>query len=138
MSSASTYINRRRVLVEASITKVQYPGKIENKNPLLPVRNCYPNYSVLRYSVRRCCRFISEPEPVTGLGCILDAGNYDTEATIILDGGSSTTNATFILDGISYCVSGILEGGNSSSEFSQILDGGNALTESTNVLDGGN
>ncbi len=52
--SSSWYTNKLRVLAEAENTKVQYPGRIENTNPLLPVKNCTPNFNTLNYVIVKC------------------------------------------------------------------------------------
>lgn len=161
MSSAAWYINKRRVLAEASLTKIEYPGRIENINPLLPVRNCSPNYSVISYIDNVCCK-PSKPVPIVPppvLGCNLDGGNSLSGPSIILDGNGSST----ILDGNGYCVAPFscnLDAGNSSTvptmifdgngasfildgnglciTFANFIDGGNALPNTGPVLDGGN
>ena len=55
MSSAACYTNKRRVLAESSLTKVQYPGRIANNNDvILSVQNCSPNFEVLNYTKPVC------------------------------------------------------------------------------------
>ena len=62
MSSAACYTNKRRVIAEASLTKVQYPGKVAvNNDVILSVRNCSPDFSVLHYfkpvcNLKRCSK----------------------------------------------------------------------------------
>lgn len=56
MSSAACYINKKRILAESGITKVQYPGRIaNNNNVILSVQNCSPNYNILNYISKNCC-----------------------------------------------------------------------------------
>lgn len=100
--SSAWYTNRKRVLAEAALTKVQYPGKIAVNNAILSVQNCQPNFSVLDYTPLVNCSKCKLPNPVIpepSLGDILDGGNYTTESTTILDGGNYTTESTTILDG---------------------------------------
>ena len=100
--SSAWYTNKRRVLAEAALTKVQYPGRIANTNPILPVQNCQPNFSILNYVVPTNCRKYKSCAPVVEeptLGSILEGGDYTTESTTILDGGNYTTESTTILDG---------------------------------------
>ena len=102
MSSAACYTNKRRVIAEASITKVQYPGKIANNNDvILSVQNCSPNFDDMRYYThllcRKNCHKPGPPEPL--FGDILEGGNGSTEPTLFLDGGSGTTESTTIFDG---------------------------------------
>lgn len=54
MPSAACYTNKRRVLAEASVTKVEYPGKIAVNNGALSVRNCSPDFQVLSYTKPVC------------------------------------------------------------------------------------
>lgn len=50
MSSAASYINKIRVETIAKNTKVEYPGKVaKNIQPLSPVCNQIPNFTVLSY-----------------------------------------------------------------------------------------
>ena len=102
MSSAACYTNKRRVIAEASITKVQYPGKIANNNDsILSVQNCSPNFATLAYYThiicRKNCHKPGPPEPI--LDNILEGGSGPDEFTTILDGGNGTTESTTILDG---------------------------------------
>jgi hypothetical protein len=100
--SSAWYTNRKRVLAEAALTKVQYPGRVAVNNVILSVQNCQPNFSVLDYIPPVNCRKYKSCNPVVPeptLGSILDGGNYTTESTTVLDGGNYTTESTTILDG---------------------------------------
>lgn len=55
MPSAACYINKRRVIAEASVTKVQYPQQIAVQNTLLPSENCSRNFATLNYTFKNCC-----------------------------------------------------------------------------------
>lgn len=55
MSSAACYTHKKRVIAEASITKVQYPGRVANNNDsILSVKNCSPNYLQILYQPKKC------------------------------------------------------------------------------------
>ena len=47
--SAQAYTNRRRILAEAAVLKVQYPKYIATKNNLTAAIDCNQNYSELVY-----------------------------------------------------------------------------------------
>ena len=105
MSSAACYTNRRRVLAEASVTKVQYPGRVAtNNDTILSVRNCSPDYDIMNYvTTKPCCvsPIVVPPEPPQPpvISGILDGGNFTTQSMNILDGGNYATESTTILDG---------------------------------------
>jgi hypothetical protein len=100
--SAQGYTNRRRVLAEVGVQKVQYKKFIAvNRNPLAATINCDPNFSPIVYKDICMCPFNgygpsipSPPQPST-----YDGGNYATQSSNILDGGSSATNSTNVLSG---------------------------------------
>lgn len=99
MSSAACFTNRRRVIAESSLTKVQYPGKIASENPLLPVRNCSPNFSILQYVDNvRCKVLCSAAAPPEGI-ITYDGGNYESSGSNTFDGGDYATESTTILEG---------------------------------------
>jgi len=47
--SSQAYTNRIRVLAEASVIKVQYPGRIATDNKLSAAINCSPNFTTITY-----------------------------------------------------------------------------------------
>lgn len=55
MSSAACYINKRRVIAEASLIKVQYPRQVAVQNTLLPAENCARDFRTLNYAFKNCC-----------------------------------------------------------------------------------
>jgi hypothetical protein len=55
MPSAACYTNKRRVIAEASLTKVQYPRQIAVQNTLLPTENCSRNFITLNYQFKNSC-----------------------------------------------------------------------------------
>lgn len=55
MPSAACYTNKRRVIAEASLTKVQYPRQIAVQNTLLSTENCERNFTPLTYIFKNCC-----------------------------------------------------------------------------------
>ena len=59
-ASGGSYTHRKRIIAEASNTKVQYKGSIANSLPLSPAINCSSNFSVLSYTNNpNCnCRFL--------------------------------------------------------------------------------
>lgn len=103
MSSAACYTNKRRILAQASVTKVQYPGRIAvNNDSIFSVINCNSDYDTIDYiTTKPCCvsPIVVPPQPPPSFSDILDGGNYITESTDILDGGNYTTESGTILDG---------------------------------------
>ena len=97
MSSAACFTNRRRVIAEASLLKVQYPGKIASENPLLPVQNCRPDFSVLTYVDNIPCKKYYPADRLQV--AVYDGGNYSTSASDVLEGGNYATESTTILEG---------------------------------------
>lgn len=96
--STQAYTNKRRILAEASLRKVQYPGSIGlNNTPLYASINCNPDFNELTYSAKTCCTKVGSAPP--GLSSILDGGNGRTLSTIVLNGGNATTNSNEIFDG---------------------------------------
>jgi hypothetical protein len=130
--SAQAYTNKLRLLAEAGVTKVQYPGRIAlNKNPILSTSNCSPDFSVINYIPNpRCCVYSQKNIPVIDL-CI------DT-----LDGGLSQTNGYIIYDGNCKSNCYIISGGDSNTSITCenitileiVYDGGSASTASTTFL----
>jgi len=61
--SAQAHTNKMRILAEASLVKVQYPGKVGlNNNPIYSTINCSPDFRVLKYSSKPvCCNIVSIP-----------------------------------------------------------------------------
>jgi hypothetical protein len=127
--SAQAYTNKLRVLAEAAVTKVQYPGRIAlNKNPILSTINCSPNFSIIDYvPIPRCCVY----SPPLTIICV------DT-----LDGGMSQTIAFIAYDGNCLDTCYVLSGGNSNTTtacentiiMTIVFDCGNASTDSTTFL----
>jgi hypothetical protein len=100
--SAQAYTNRRRVLAEVGVQKVQYKKFIaENRNPLAATINCDPNFSPIIYKDICTCPFngYGTPIPSPTQPSTYDGGNYTTQSSNILDGGSSATNITNVLSG---------------------------------------
>lgn len=126
--SAQAYTNKLRILAEAAITKVQYPGRIAlNKNPILSTINCSPDFSVIDYvPIPKCCVF----NPLNNI-CI-----------DILDGGMSQTIGYIIYDGNCLDICYVLSGGNANTEticqnttiLTIVFDCGSASTDSTTFL----
>jgi hypothetical protein len=50
-----SYTHRKRILAEASNTKVQYKGSIANSLPLNPAINCNSNFSSIVYTNNPNC-----------------------------------------------------------------------------------
>lgn len=101
--SAQCYINKRRVLAEASLRKTQYPGSIGvNNNPIYASINSKPDFTELLYIINRCCvKFHqSYSEPITPkIFLILKGGRSTTMSNGIIDGGNTLTNSYDIIDG---------------------------------------
>ena len=105
--SAQSYTNKRRVLAEASLQKVQYPGNIGlNNNPILATRNCSPDFQSLIYKPICGCDFTGKgiPPVKPPIVCIN-----------ILSGGGAGTIAYILYDGNCISVCSILSGGDSTT-----------------------
>lgn len=96
MPSAACYTNKRRVIAEASITKVQYPRQIAVQNTLLSTENCPRNFLSLNYVHNIPCNTHCLSPAIGG---ILDGGYTSTQSLIILDGGNHAIEPSTILDG---------------------------------------
>lgn len=60
--STQSYINRRRTIAEASITKVEYPKGVSSINRLSSTINCDPNFERIIYKeICRPCAYIPKP-----------------------------------------------------------------------------
>ena len=55
--SAQAYTNRRRILAEASVLKVQYPVRVAVTNTLVPTINCNQNFQPIQYNEVCMCVF---------------------------------------------------------------------------------
>lgn len=55
--SAQAYTNKRRVLAEASLLKVQYPVSVAFTNTLVPTINCNQNFQPIQYKDICPCAF---------------------------------------------------------------------------------
>lgn len=100
--SAHAYTNRRRILAEVSVPKVQYKKFIaQNRNHLAATINCDPDFRRLQYKDICTCPFngYGAPLPIPPQTSVYDGGGYATQSTNILDGGSSATNSTNVLSG---------------------------------------
>ena len=99
--SAQSYTNKRRILVEASVLKVQYPDNAAFTNRLVPVINCLQLVQPIVYKdICRC--------PFNGYGTthknvfpsIFDGGNSNTvNIEYFLSGGNNSTNSPQIFSG---------------------------------------
>ena len=47
--STQAYINRQRIIAEASVTKIQYPKGVASINKLAPTIDCNPKFDILDY-----------------------------------------------------------------------------------------
>ena len=129
--SAQAYTNKLRILAEAAVTKVHYPGRVAlNKNPILSTINCSPDFSVVNYVENpKCCVYI--PPIVIPDECINT-----------LDGGVSETIGYIIYDGNCLDICNVLSGGDSNTAITCenifvleiIYDCGSASTNSTTIL----
>jgi hypothetical protein len=148
--SAQCYTNRRRVLAEASLLKVQYPGSIAlNNNPLHASVNCNPDFNKVVYLIKLCC-FKNPPNTVPDGEYTLILGAGDSSAIIseIVSGGGANMTATEIIGGgyasgtiffetLSALSSGRASAGNSRVRPKEVIDGGDASTVPTDVASGG-
>jgi len=98
--STQCYTNKRRILAEASIRKVQYPGSIGlNNNPIYSSINCKVDFKELIYLINRCCvrNTFKTPTPVTQILSI-GGGRASSSINNILDGGNASTTSSDIVD----------------------------------------
>lgn len=137
--SAQSYTNKRRVLAEASLRKVQYPGNIAlNNNPILATRNCSPDFQSLIYKPICGCEFNGR-----GIPPVRPPIN-PTVCINILSGGGAGTIAYILYDGNCLGSCSIFSGGNSTTSincqnspiFEIIYDGGTSSTNTMNILSG--
>ena len=134
--SAQAYTNRRRILAEASIVKVQFPKGVASHNKLTPTINCNQSFENIVYTPVCVCPFNGygnayiPPQPPP-LICI---PTYD--------GGYSTTESGIVYDGASIGNYPILSGGALADGCANVYvleekyDGGNIATNSPNILPG--
>jgi hypothetical protein len=135
--SAQGYTNKRRVLAEAALLKVQYPDKAAFTNTASPSINCLQNYQTLVYEDICACAWNGRgvipirpnppvPPPIVCIATY-DGGNSFTNANIIYSGEGAFTNSGNILSG---------EGTGCPNNFITVInyDGGGANTNSTNIL----
>jgi hypothetical protein len=138
--SAQAYINRKRVLAEASLLKTVYPGRVEYTNKLSATINCNSNFNNIDYYDICECKFngrgnppVRPLPPTPPIVCINT-----------LSGGGSNTIGYIIYDGNCYSSCSILTGGNSNTQIncvnstiqSIIYDGGSSGTNSLVILSG--
>ena len=140
--SAQAYTNRRRILAEVAVPKVQHKKFIAvNRNPLAATINCNPEFTSLQYTDVCVCPFngygTPAPIPVPPIPPILCIPTYD--------GGVSTTNGNIIFSGTdSLTIPNlpVLQGGFQQSGCTdiyiteQIYDGGNVSTTNAPILSG--
>ena len=55
--SAQSYTNKRRIIAEASVPKVQYPKFVAVKNNFVPAIDCNQTYDTLVYKDVCMCKF---------------------------------------------------------------------------------
>ena len=97
--SAQAYTNKLRLFAEASLIKVQYPGKVcVNNNPIYGLTNFYPDFRVLQYYVNQPNVVTTPPltqitTPVTGGGAVM------SPSAPIINGASASSVPTSILNG---------------------------------------
>jgi hypothetical protein len=60
--SAQSYINRKRIIADASITKIEYPKGVSSINRLSSTINCDPNFQRIVYN-EICRPCIYNPKP---------------------------------------------------------------------------
>jgi hypothetical protein len=103
--SAQAYTNKRRILAEASVLKIQYPKFVATKNNLVATIDCNQAYDTIMYKDVCMCVF-------NGYGTIYPKALFPTN----LDGGNSnTTNIQYFFSG-----------GNNSTNSPQIFSGGSS------------
>ena len=100
--SAQCYTNKRRILAETGVLKVQYPKNTAlNNKSIYSTVNCSPDFSPITYVPVCKCPFDGRglPSPPYRFQGILDGGNFLTNSTAIIDGGIFATESSIILDG---------------------------------------
>jgi hypothetical protein len=136
--SAQAYTNRRRVLAEASVLKVQYKkGVAVNNRSIYATINCIPNFEQLSYTPACFCPFngrgFTPITPALPPSCnisAIDGGNSGTgieNVSLWIDGGNANTlSTTCWFDGGNSGDSGYYDGGNAFSDPIVSIDGGTA------------
>ena len=98
--STQCYTNKRRILAEASLRKVQYPGSIGlNNNPLYSSINCKADFKELIYLINRCCVRNTVKVPAPDPILIISGGRSSSNTNSILDAGNASTNSSDVVDG---------------------------------------
>lgn len=131
--SAQAYINKRRILAEASLVKAQYTkGLAVNRNSIYASRNCIPTFQKLAYNPACKCPFngrgIYPPLAVPIFKFGADGGNANTNINDVdywLDGGNAGTSKVDIP----------ISGGEAGLPI--YYNGGNAFTSGVGGIDGG-
>lgn len=127
--SAQSYTNKRRILAEAALKKVQYPGRVAlNNKPILSALNCSPDFSVINYVPNRKCCIPTPPLPPC-IETILDGGMAGTTGYIIYDGNCGD-NCYMLSGGDAYTASTC----GTTLILLVIYECGDAVTDSTTIL----
>jgi hypothetical protein len=147
--SAQAYTNRRRVLAQAAVLKVQYSDNAGFTNTLSSSINCLQKYQPIVYTEICSCPWngrgtirVKPPTPPTpGVICIVtyDGGNSFTNANIIYSGETAFTNSGNILSGEPNTggkIVVIYDGGNGLINATIVYSGEGAFTNSGNILSG--
>ena len=93
--SAQSYTNKRRILAEASVVKVEYKkGLAVNKNTIYATINCLPDFQQITYIPVCKCPFDGRGTLSTDVPLIvaIDGGNAQTsivDVSLWVDGGSA-------------------------------------------------
>lgn len=125
MPSAACYTNRRRVLAESSVTKVEYPGKIAVNDAILSVQNCSPNFQVLFYRSNPSCR---PCKPTPSIIYYYSGGGAFTNPSTGISGGNAFSNPPAWISGGNAGSPTLYSGGNAFSNPSSGISGGSANT----------
>jgi hypothetical protein len=148
--SAQCYTNKRRVLAEASVRKVHYPGSVAlNNNPLYASINCKPDFNKVVYLIKLCC--FKTPQNTLPDGeyiVVLGAGGASTIITEIVSGGGASVTPTETVGGgyssgsmfveiLSMLSTGTAFAGNSTGVSEGTIGGGDASTVATDTAMGG-
>jgi hypothetical protein len=147
--SAQCYTNKRRILAEVSVRKVQYPGSIAlNNNPIYATTNCKPDFTRLVYLIKLCCTKTGKERVTTEeVTLILGAGGAFLIPTgTVLGGGASTVPSETVGGGgasgqvFTETTPEPLEdvgGGGASALATESVAGGDASTTATETASGG-
>jgi hypothetical protein len=101
--SAQAHTHKMRLLAEASLVKVQYPGKVAvNQNPIYAIRNCSPDFRVLQYPVKplnKRFQHVFTIPPLVSISTPVNGSGAGSVFTNTINGSSASSVPTTTLNG---------------------------------------